>query len=114
MIEWIKEKLGVTRLDERTKLTNIYADRTNDDVRELKRRITNLEKQFEENNRLSADINMKDTSYIILSGNWRGKPYVNIYPINEDEMKDFIKGFKHRFEGREFKMDYCVGMETLF
>ena len=105
MFTWIKKKLGITILDERTRLTNIYAERTRDDVRELKRRVTSLEKQFEENNRLSADISMKDTSYIVLSGNWRGKPYVNIYPLFKDEMDGFVKEFKHRFEGREFKLD---------
>jgi len=105
MFKWIKRKLGIFSIEDKLEVVNIHVKNDVMAIKELRMRLNNLEKQFECTNRLSADINMKDRSYIILSGNWRGKPYVNIYPLYEDEMNEFIKEFKYRFAGREFKLD---------
>ena len=114
MVKWIKEKLGITRLEKQSKEQQSMLNILKKEDLELSLKVRSLERNFEENNRLSADISMKDTSYIILSGNWKGKPYVNIYPIYENEMATFINEFENRFGGREFSIDAPMGMGYLF
>jgi len=111
MVKWIKNKLGISDLENKVLSLQNQVKTIKRDLEYSSVEIVTLKKDFELNNRISTDVSMKDKSYMVLSGKWRGKDYVEIYPIYPNEMDTFVREFKDRFRDREFKIDATFGFK---
>lgn len=114
MIKWIKHKLGIIDLERRVYSLESRFRHLKEQTTLNRTNIVKLQEDFKLNNRLSGDISMKDSSYIIVSGKWRGKDYVEIYPIYIDETESLVRELKNRFGNREFKMDSPINLKGLW
>lgn len=107
MKNWIKAKLGITFLEKeciRLKEDNRI---TNKILNAEKEKIKTLEKEFNKLHRIEADISYRDDSFIVLSGKIKGKDYVNIYRVPNDEIIKLNLYLKETF--RKTRVDAPIG-----
>lgn len=89
MINWIKEKLGITVLEQKVIFLNAKVSEVEHDNQIL----LNELKQF---NRADADVGMYERSNntIILTGYFRGRPYIQFYDIGDGEFESLVRHMK--------------------
>lgn len=103
MINWIKDKLGITALEKENKYLQDKLEQYDKLSTNNSTMINRLREEFAKNNRLSSDLSMRDRSFVILSGNWRGKDYVEIFEVVPEQFNDLRKELSH--SNREIKVD---------
>ena len=107
MKNWIKAKLGITFLEEECIRLKEDIRITNKILNAEKEKIKTLEKEFNKLHRIEADISYRDDSFIVLSGKIKGKDYVNIYRVPNDEIIKLNLYLKETF--RKVRVDAPIG-----
>lgn len=92
MINWIKQKLGITALETRVAELQKANERLYQELREVKTVSDNASRIVEEHTRIDADIDIRGGSWVVVSGVWRGKGYVRSYRI-DDQSVDGVKQY---------------------
>ncbi len=88
MIKWVKNKLGITALEEenkhlRTKLLNHH--------KFVQKKIAELK----EYTRVDADMGIRGNNTIILTGVYRNQAFVRFYDIGDGEFTGLVEQMKH-------------------
>jgi|GEM_PF-6314523 len=89
IIDWLRDKLGITRLEEK------HEDLKN--ANNFLRRV--VEKKFDdldELTRIDADISNRGQCTVILTGVYRGKAYVQYYDIPTQEFVHLVEEMRQR------------------
>lgn len=107
MKNWIKAKLGITFLEEEYIRLKENIRITNKILNAEKEKIKTLEKEFNKLHRIEADVSYRDDSFIVLSGKIKGKDYVNIYRVPNDEIIKLNLYLKETF--RKARVDAPIG-----
>lgn len=87
MIKWLKEKLGITKLEKR----NIYL--TNK-LEWLEDHVDSKVSEFTEYTRVDADLGVRGNCTIILTGVFKNKGYIQFYDVPQSEFAYYVERMK--------------------
>lgn len=95
MINWIKNKLGVTAIESENKKLS----QENQELRSLvschERFVKQSMEELKDYTRVDADIGIRGNNTVILTGVYRNKGYVKFYDIGDGEFNSLIDQMKH-------------------
>ena len=77
MIKWIKNKLGITKLEQENQMLKYKLEKYQDFIKEY--------------TRVDADIGYRGNNTIILTGVYRNKAYVHFYDIGDGEFVNLVE-----------------------
>jgi hypothetical protein len=83
IIQWVKNKLGISRLECDIKAINAQQ-------RELHKFIDNRLQEMNELTRVDADVGYRGNNTIILTGVFRNKAYVRFYDMGDGEFERLV------------------------
>ena len=94
MIKWIKDKLGITDLENRN-----YALRS--ELRQQSAYIRNRVAELKEYTRVDADVGFRGNNTIVLTGVYRNRAFVRFYDLGDGE-------FRRLVDQIESMRDHCL------
>lgn len=87
MKKWLKDKLGITQLENENKLLRNMIQNHREYVAE---KVTELK----EYTRVDADIGYRGNNTVVLTGVYRNKAFVQFYDLNRNDFSDLVEHFK--------------------
>jgi hypothetical protein len=107
MIKWIKDKLGITSIEEKNK--------------QLQRELDTLRKytdtKLAEYTRVDADIapHSRGNNTVVLTGIYRGKGFVRFYDFSDSDFRDMVERLQHMKKHQVIRnIDYPYPMAGVF
>lgn len=88
LIQWIKDRLGITALELEVKHMELTLDRH-------RLYVTNSMAELKEYTRVDADIGFRGNNTIVLTGVYRRKGYVKFYDMGDGEFESLVEQFIH-------------------
>ncbi|MCP4304700.1 MAG: hypothetical protein GY788_07455 [bacterium] len=89
MVKWLKDKLGITALEEENKrlreVVQAHGNFVSEKIAEL-----------QEYTRVDADIGFRGNNTIILTGVYRNRAYVQFYDLEDGEFRDLVEHLKDK------------------
>lgn len=88
MINWLKKKLGITRLEEENK-------RLKEELYSHGRYVTDKIAELKDYTRVDGDIGFRGNNTIVLTGVYRNKGFVRFYDIGDGEFAGMVEQMKY-------------------
>ncbi len=87
ILQFIKEKLGITKLERENKLLRSQLQSHREYVAEKVG-------ELKDYTRVDADIGYRGNNTIVLTGVYRNKAFVQFYDLSDSDFKDLVEQFK--------------------
>lgn len=88
MKKWIKDKLGITQLENENKALRL---KLNEHADFVDRKVSELM----EYTRVDADVGFRGNNTIVLTGVYRNRAFVQFYDMGDREFESLVKQLKH-------------------
>lgn len=97
MIEWLKDKLGITGLELRNLELEQRVQSYKESNRHFQNRLDKLESLVRECSSVSSDIHMTHNKggIVFVAGRYRNKDYVELFTVDDNTMPVLIDQLKH-------------------
>ncbi len=95
MMEWIKNKLGITALEEENAQLWISVNQLRAMINEHRSFVASKVAELKEYTRVDADVGIRGNNTIILTGVYKRRAYVRFYDLGDGEFEELVRRIRN-------------------